>query len=142
VSKIKKLKSSGFTLIELLVVIGIIAILAAIALVAVNPGRQFAAARDTQRRNDVYQVVNAIYQYSVENGGEFPTDITATPTNIGTCGGCVDLSDDLVPTFIPEMPADPSTGTGTDSNYVVFLSGSRVTASATGELVDNITVTR
>lgn len=133
-------KSSGFTLIELLVVMGIIAILAAIALVAVNPGRQFSAARDTQRRNDIYQVVNAVYQYSVENNGNFPTSLTSTPTDIGTGG--LNLTSDLVPDYIPEIPMDPSTGTTATTQYVMFLDNNRVTASATGELVTTITVTR
>lgn len=126
----------------MLVVIGIIGILAAIALVAVNPGRQFSSARDATRRNDLYQTLNAVYQYSVENNGNFPTDITATPTNMGTGGGLIDLSDDLVPTYIPEIPRDPSNGTAADTQYVIFLDGSRITASATGELVTTITVTR
>ena len=53
----------GFTLVELLVVIGVIGILMAVVLVAVNPARQFAAARDAQRRSDLYSITNAIYQY-------------------------------------------------------------------------------
>lgn len=130
-------------MIELLVVIGIIGILAAIALVAVNPGRQFAAARDAQRRNDLYQILNAVYQYSVENDGNFPPDITTTPTYIGDgTGGTINLADDLVPTYIPEIPRDPSTGTAANTQYIIFLDGTRVTASATGELVPTITVTR
>ena len=132
--------SSGFTLIELLVVIGIIGILAAIALVAVNPGRQFASARDATRRNDIYQVVNAVYQHSVENNGNFLSSITSTPTDIGTSG--LNLAADLVPTYIPAIPDYPSTGSPCTMQYHLYIDGTRITASATGELVTNITVTR
>lgn len=62
----------GFTLIELLVVIGIIGILAAIVVIAVNPGRQFAQARDRNRQADILGVTNAIYQFAAEHDGNLP----------------------------------------------------------------------
>lgn len=126
---------SGFTLIELLVVIGIIGILAAVVLVAVNPGRQFASARDTQRRSDLYGITNAIYQYAVENNGSIPTAVTAVPTAIGTGGGLVNLSTVLVPTYIASIPRDPSTGTDANTGYVIYRNSSgRIVASASSEL--------
>jgi len=137
----KKL-TRGFTLIELLVVIGVIAILAAIVLVAVNPARNFAQARDTQRRNDIYQVLNACHQYAVSNDGNFPTAISSTPTDIGTGG--LDLAAVLVPEFIPTVPFDPSTGDAATTNYVLFEEADgRLTASAAGAEIDpSITITR
>lgn len=132
---VKHHSQRGFTLIELLVVIGIIGILAAVVLVAVNPGRQFASARDTQRRADLYGLTNAVYQYATENNGNIPTAITATPTNVGTAGGLVDLSTVLVPTYIAAIPKDPSTGTDADSQYVLYRNTSgRIVASAASEL--------
>jgi type IV pilus assembly protein PilA len=127
--------NKGFTLIELLVVIGIIGILAAVVLVAVNPGRQFASARDTQRRSDLYGVTNAIYQYAVENNGSLPTAITATPTNMGTNGGLVNLATVLVPTYIASIPRDPSNGTDQNTLYTIYRNSSgRMVASAASEL--------
>lgn len=129
------MRRTGFTLIELLVVIGIIGILAAVVLVAVNPGRQFAASRDTQRRSDLYGLTNAIYQYAVENNGNIPAAITTTPTNVGTDTGLVNLTTVLVPTYIAAIPKDPSTGTDGNTGYTIFRNANgRVVASASSEL--------
>jgi prepilin-type N-terminal cleavage/methylation domain-containing protein len=139
----------GFTLIELLVVIGVIAILAAIVLVAVNPGRQFAQARDTQRRSDLYSITNAIYQYAAEHEGKLPdtdadpatSNFPATPTCIGTGGSCFDLGaagapDTVVPTYIADIPTDPATGSDANTQYSIWEDATtgRVHASASGEL--------
>ncbi|NMC36618.1 type II secretion system protein [Candidatus Beckwithbacteria bacterium] len=146
----------GFTLIELLVVIGVIAILAAVVLVAVNPGRQFAQARDTQRRSDLYSITNAIYQYAAEHEGNLPdtdgdpvTDnFPTTPTCIGAGAGCFNLGvagDDVtvVPTYMAEIPADPATGDAANTGYLINVDANgRVVASGSGELVEAITVTR
>jgi prepilin-type N-terminal cleavage/methylation domain-containing protein len=149
----------GFTLIELLVVIGVIAILAAIVLVAVNPGRQFAQARDTQRRSDLYSLTNAIYQFAAEHEGVLPdtdgddstSNFPATPTCIGVGAGCFDLgaatdatgTESVVPTYIAEIPTDPSTGDDADTDYLINVdTNGRIVASAAGEIAGSITVTR
>ncbi len=129
---VKHSSQRGFTLIELLVVIGIIGILAAVVLVAVNPGRQFASARDTQRRADLYGITNAIYQYATENNGNIPTAVTASPSNVGTSG--VNLSTVLAPTYIAAIPKDPSNGTDANTQYIIFRENGRVVASASSEL--------
>jgi len=152
----------GFTLIELLVVIGVIAILAAIVLVAVNPGRQFAQARDTQRRSDLYSITNAIYQYAAEHEGVLPdtdgddatSDFPTTPTCIGsdTAGaGCFDLgnagnaadTEPIVPTYIAGIPEDPQNGTSGNTAYTIYKDvNGRIVASASGELTTGLTVIR
>ena len=58
----KKTKQKGFTLLEVLLVIALIAILAGIVIVAINPVKQLADGRNTQRRSDVNTILNAVYQ--------------------------------------------------------------------------------
>lgn len=139
-----KSNKSGFTLIELLVVIGIIGILAAVVLVAVNPARQFAAARDTERKADLNGITTAIYAYATENNGNVPTTITTTPTHIGTAN--LDLTTDLVPKYIAAIPKDPSPNcTDADTCYTLYKDANgRIVATAASELNPgtNITVLR
>lgn len=127
-NKAKK-AARGFTLIEILVVIGIIAVLAAIVIVAINPAKQFAQARNTQRESDVNTILNAIGQRMADNKGLYPavTGCAVLPLNatstIAVSGAALlpatALVDEscLTPTYIPsQLPADPSTGTWTSAS--------------------------
>lgn len=108
-----KLKK-GFTLIELLVVIGILAILLAITLIAINPARQFGQANNTKRRSDILQILNAMHQYVAENQGQLPAEVSGLTAGAATTFNSTNfpnLCGQLMPTYIPALPTDPSLNT-------------------------------
>src|SRR3989344_106430 len=145
----KQNKQSGFTLIEILVVIGIIAVLAAVVIVAINPARQFAQARNTQRWSNVNTILNAVWQRMAEGRGVWKVDLVCTATLPGVATavgtGGIDLEPCIVPTFVASMVMDPSTGTAADTGYTIVQTGGangRITVSAPGaELSESISVT-
>ena len=144
----------GFTLIEILVVIGIIAILAGVVLIAVNPGRQFQLAHDSQRVANVNAILNAIGQNIAENKGQFICGGAVTPipasekiikAPVGADG--IDIRSCIVPDYISEIPYDPegtfTSGTAYDTKYkIVKDANGRIKVSAEGEITTDISVTR
>ncbi len=145
------MNKKGFTLIEVLLVIVIIAILAGIVIIAVNPARQISQANNTQRSNDVRALLDATQEYALDNRGVLPTELTATATEIGSATGLINICTYLVPTYLTEMPADPTdddatytdcTSYATGYNISVDTDGKVTIAAPTAELSETISVTR
>ncbi len=118
-------KRSGFTLLEIILVVALISILAGIVILAINPSKQIADTNNAQRRADVNTIINAVYQYAIDNNGQLPASITTTQTEIcrtnAVCGmGFIDLS---VLTFnqeyIPEIPIDPTGSSTAGTGYTI-----------------------
>lgn len=156
----KESRESGFTLIEILVVIGLIALLAAIVIIAINPARQFAQGRNTQRVSNVNAILNAVGQKLADGKGMFKGNVpgsnpaqtcpdltltTDTPAGTLTAGTAYEiLTDDdsgvnaanihiacLSPQYIPAMPVDPALAAGTDTGYKLIMDANhRVTIAA------------
>ncbi|OGM29186.1 hypothetical protein A2801_02350 [Candidatus Woesebacteria bacterium RIFCSPHIGHO2_01_FULL_41_10] len=108
-------------------------------------------ARDSQRRSDLYAITNAIYQYAAEHNGNLPgeTSFPIVETCIGSSSECFDLAnageDTIVPTYIAQIPIDPTVGTKENTGYMISMDeNGRVVATApSSEAVESpITVTR
>ena len=150
-TKLKSLRDQqqGFTLIEVLLVVAIIAILAGIVILAINPNKQLGDTRNSQRQADVNTILNAAYQYSIDNQGTIPATITTTPTDVcttgGTCTGLIDLSVlSASGKYLVSIPKDPKTSTANDTGYAISQNANgRITVSAPGaEQGKTISVTR
>lgn len=150
--KLSLKRNEGFTLVEVLLVIVIIAILAAIVIVAINPARQISQANNTQRTSNVKTILDAVHEYAIDNQGALPGAITATATTIGSGAGNIDICSDLVPTYISEMPYDPTDSaasftdcTSYNAGYLISQDATsyRITVSApSAELTETISMTR
>lgn len=128
----KQLKA--FTLIELLLVIGIIAVLAVVVFVALDPAKRFADARDARRVTDVETILSAVTQYTIDNKGDVPGNLTTTEKQIGSAisncgistgdcsiandGDCIDLSSALE-RYLKVIPFDPLDGSTSLTHYSI-----------------------
>jgi prepilin-type N-terminal cleavage/methylation domain-containing protein len=154
-----KNREKGFTLLEILLVVAAIGILAGIVIIAINPARQLAQTKNAQRKVDVNTIINAVYQYALDNNGDLPAEIQTDsggdcPANDGanesaicgddSCSASYIELDELVPTYVVAIPTDPDYDSGDDGLYdIVQDSGGRVTVCAPeAELGETISVTR
>lgn len=129
------MKKKGFTLIELLVVISIIGLLSSVVLASLNQAR--AKARDSQRKQAVIQIRNALELYYADHNSYPPTNYTdehpswfASESNSGfSFSEPPDFVDayqgdnfinELLPKYISKLPKDPKPGLSTtnDENCV------------------------
>lgn len=136
--------NQGFTLIELLVVIAILSILLVVVFAALNPAQRLADARDARRWNDVNNVLTALHECIVDNGGDATICGLTEPTalsQIGTdgvgcnisCGSdttaaaCIDLDADTdLDPYIASFPLDPSGATAAQTAYAVTYDGNGI----------------
>jgi type IV pilus assembly protein PilA len=145
----------AFTLLEVLLVVAIIGIMAGIVILAINPGKQLADTRNSQRKVDVNTILNATYQYSLDNNGNLPAGLTSntcstTPTDEicatgSSCPGYVDLSPlTLNQKYLVAIPVDPSGASATGTSYrIAKNANNRVTVCAVNaENGQTISVTR
>jgi len=145
---IKTRLKEGFTLIEILLVVAAIAILAGIVILAINPNKQLGETRNAQRRADVTTILNAVYQYSIDNGA-LPATITSSSTDVckvsGSCGSLIDLG--VLTTnekYLTAIPFDPKSSTASSTGYQILkTANNRVTVTAANaEQGATISVTR
>lgn len=125
------MKKNAFTLIELLIVIAILMILSGVLFLILRPSEIIGKAGNARRWTDINVLSSAIRQYSLDHGGTFPTGVTTTLSQIGTCtsGGdtncagasssCVNLTSDLS-LYIPNIPIDPN-GDMSHTGYGVLI---------------------
>lgn len=123
-------QETGFTLIELLVVVGILGVLLAITIVALNPAKHFADARNAQRTSDISAVIDGIYEYEASNAGATPAGLSNVYTTAKYLGA---------------LPSQTATGTSFSSPNLTYTvpsgniitSGGSVTVTGCSQAADN-----
>lgn len=142
----------GFTLLEILLVIAAIGILAAIVIVAINPNRQLAQARNAERNSESNAILKALDQYLIDEG-EYPGNILNLSSNrsIEICAQGVSEGDctnagliylgSLVPTYLAEIPSDPeSSGLGTGYSLEFEYASQKIGVEAQNAELDQVIV--
>ena len=99
--------------------------------------KQLGDTKNAQRKTDVNIILNAVYQYAIDNNGTIPPTITASSTEIcktlADCGSLIDLG--VLTTnekYLAVIPVDPkggveATGTG---YYISKTVNNRITVTA------------
>lgn len=131
---LKAQTNKGFTLIELLVVIAIVGILSSVVLVAINPAKRIAEAKDSQRRSDMSSIKVALLAYYTAYG-RFPSP------NSEASGGWDDshlgVFIDTLRTsgYLKNVPVDPVNNASNRYSYYRYGAGSYGCPASKGAFV-------
>lgn len=104
--------------------------------------------RNAQRRSDVLTILNSIYQYSIDNNGNIPSDIITSPNCTSSGTDAINLRNELVgdnSIYLNAIPTDPLSGIpNISSNYFVTKNqeNQRITVCAPSSENVGISVTR
>lgn len=124
-NKVKNRKQEGFTIIEVLIVLAIAGLILLIVFLAV-PALQ-RNSRNTQRRNDVAQILGAVTEYTNNNNGSLP----ASSANPGTAASNFNSQ------FVN---ANPNPGYYTTPANIVWTNSAAAVAPAPTAGLDNVYV--
>jgi len=106
-----KIQANGFSALEMLLVLGLIVLLLGAA-VLVGFRDQPAKNRNTERRNEVNSIKDALTQWSLDTGIINSLNIPPSATCIGTDAVCYNLSSYLGPQYLSNIPEDPKNTQG------------------------------
>jgi prepilin-type N-terminal cleavage/methylation domain-containing protein len=138
----KKLKQmKGFTLIELLIVIALLAVLAGAIIVALNPARQFAQARNSERWSHINAILSLVQQNTVENRGSWTCAAGPLPTSTtiiastSTVPGAYNLCSCIIPTYTNALPYDPSAAGAAYTSCASYNTGYTISQDASSSRI-------
>ncbi|MDO8537034.1 MAG: type II secretion system protein [bacterium] len=150
-------KELGFTLVELVVTMAIVIILVVSAIAILDPVRQFAQGRNTQRKANLNVILGAIGQNLSDNKGTFSCSSGAVPTTTKRMASVAtstnyNIAPCLVTTYLNSLPYDPSTSSAHwasvsdyDTGYTILqdaTSGHITVSAPAAELSSTISYTR
>lgn len=124
-------------MLEILLVVAALGILMSITILAVNPAKQMAQMRNTQRQAGIGEITKKVLEYNLDHG-RFPEAITETPLEVcrykaADCTDMADLSVLVTEDYLVDIPVDPSTSSINGTGYGIFKTPQgRLTVTAPG----------
>ncbi len=126
----------AFTLAEKLVVIGIIGVLASLVMEALQPQKNINSAHDATRKHDLRVLIDALYQYQIDQGTWPVVDTLETlDTNVRDVCSLTEppyffctmevpqrlALSPLIPDYLAELPHDPENQEQYETGYRLWL---------------------
>lgn len=134
------------TKIQLVVIIFLAVIFIGGIIFLINPVKRFVEMRNSDRRSNAQNILNAVYQYAADNNGVLPPSITESPKMICrpkavSCEGLVDLSEMVAQKkYISDIPVDPLEKNPNSSGYEIYKSANGRINIVAAEAENNATI--